>query len=115
GLLFRAPRPGEAPNVRSQRVQQTTQDSRPTQMLTTPIFWLLYVMFTLMATGGLMATAQLASVAQDYKISDVPVTLLGLTLAALPFALAIDRVLNGLTRPFFGRASDRLGRGRPMC
>ena len=76
-LIFRAPCTGEVPNVPSQRVQQTTQDSRLTQMLTTPIFWLLYVMFTMMATGGLMATAQLASVAKGYKIVDVPVTLLG--------------------------------------
>ena len=83
-------------------------------MLKTPIFWLLYVLFTLMATGGLMATAQLASVAKDYQIGDVPVTILGLTLAALPFALSIDRVLNGLTRPFFGWISDRLGRENTM-
>jgi OFA family oxalate/formate antiporter-like MFS transporter len=71
-------------------------------------------MFTMMATGGLMATAQLASMAEDYKIAGVPVTLLGVTLAALPFALAIDRVLNGLTRPFFGWVSDRLGRENTM-
>jgi len=113
-LLCRAPRPGEVPNVPSQWVPQTTQDSRPTQMLKTPIFWLLYGMFTLMATGGLMATAQLASVAKDYQIADVPVTLFGLTLAALPFALSIDRVLNGLTRPFFGWVSDWLGRENTM-
>lgn len=113
-LLFRAPHPGEVPQVQSQWVQQTTLDIRPAQMLTTPIFWLLYVMFTMMATGGLMATAQLASVAKDYKIADVPVTLLGLTLPALPFALSLDRVLNGLTRPFFGWISDRLGRENTM-
>ncbi len=113
-LIFRAPRTGEVLNVPSQRVPHTTQDRRPTQMLTTPIFWLLYVMFTMMATGGLMATAQLASVAKDYQIADVPVTIFGLTLAALPFALSIDRVLNGLTRPFFGWVSDRLGRENTM-
>ena len=67
-LIFRAPHPGEVPDVHNQWVQQTTQDRSPTQMLTTPIFWLLYIMFTMMATGGLMATAQLASVAKDYKI-----------------------------------------------
>jgi len=113
-LLLRAPRPGEVPAIRRQRVPQTTHNSRPTQMLTTPLFWLLYAMFTLMATGGLMATAQLASMAKDYQIADVPVTLGGLTLAALPFALAIDRVLNGLTRPFFGWILDRLGRENTM-
>jgi MFS transporter, OFA family, oxalate/formate antiporter len=113
-FIIRAPRRGEVPHVPRQRVLQTVQDSSPMQMLTTPLFWLLYGMFTLMATGGLMATAQLASVAKDYQIAEVPVTLGGLTLAALPFALSIDRVLNGVTRPFFGWISDRLGRENTM-
>jgi OFA family oxalate/formate antiporter-like MFS transporter len=113
-LFFRAPREGEVPKVRSKHVQQSKNDSTPTQMVRTPIFWLLYLMFTMMGTGGLMATSQLASMAADYQVATVPVTLLGLTLAALPFALAIDRVLNGLTRPFFGWVSDRLGRENTM-
>jgi OFA family oxalate/formate antiporter-like MFS transporter len=33
---------------------------------------------------------------------------------ALTFALAIDRVLNGLTRPFFGWVSDQIGRENTM-
>ena len=61
-----------------------------------------------------MATAQLAPIARDFKVGDVPVSLLGLTLPALTFALAIDRVLNGLTRPFFGWVSDRIGRELTM-
>lgn len=113
-LIFRAPREGEVPSVGSKRLQQSTRDSTPMQMVRTPIFWLLYLMFTMMATGGLMATAQIASMATDYKVANVPVTLLGLTLAALPFALAIDRVLNGLTRPFFGWVSDQIGRENTM-
>ncbi|PYS56314.1 MAG: oxalate/formate MFS antiporter [Acidobacteria bacterium] len=113
-LIFRAPREGELASVGSGRLQQSARDSTPMQMVRTPIFWLLYLMFTLMATGGLMATAQIASMATDYKVADVPVTLLGLTLAALPFALAIDRVLNGLTRPFFGWVSDQIGRENTM-
>lgn len=113
-LIFRAPREGEVPNVRSRHVQQSTRDTTPMRMVRTPIFWLLYLMFVMMGTGGLMATSQLASMAMDYKVANVPVTLLGLTLAALPFALAIDRVLNGLTRPFFGWVSDRLGRENTM-
>ena len=74
----------------------------------------MYVMFVLMAAGGLMATAQLAPIAKDFKIADVPVSLLGLTLPALTFALSIDRVLNGLTRPFFGWVSDHIGRENTM-
>jgi len=112
-FVFRAPRTGEVPVVVTP-VAQAKKDSTPMQVVKTPIFWLLYIMFTMMATGGLMATSQLASMAKDYKVADVPVTLLGLTLAALPFALSIDRVLNGLCRPFFGWVSDRIGRENTM-
>jgi OFA family oxalate/formate antiporter-like MFS transporter len=83
-------------------------------MIRTPVFWVMYLMFVLMAAGGLMATAQLAQIARDFRVADSPVTLLGLTLPALTFALSIDRVLNGITRPFFGWVSDRLGRENTM-
>jgi OFA family oxalate/formate antiporter-like MFS transporter len=83
-------------------------------MVQTPVFWVMYVMFVLVGAGGLMATAQLAPIAKDFKIIDVPVNLMGLVLPALTFALAIDRVLNGLTRPFFGWVSDQIGRELTM-
>jgi OFA family oxalate/formate antiporter-like MFS transporter len=86
----------------------------PRETLKSPIFWVMYLMFVLMAAGGLMATAQLAPIAKDFKVADIPVSLLGLTLPALAFALSIDRVLNGLTRPFFGWVSDRIGRENTM-
>jgi MFS family permease len=35
-------------------------------------------------------------------------------LPALPLALSIDRLANGLTRPFFGWVSDRIGRENTM-
>jgi len=71
-------------------------------------------MFVLVGAGGLMATAQLAPIASDFQIAKIPVSLLGLTLPALTFALSIDRVLNGLTRPFFGWVSDHIGRENTM-
>jgi OFA family oxalate/formate antiporter-like MFS transporter len=71
-------------------------------------------MFVLVGAGGLMATAQLAPIAKDFQIADIPVSILGLTLPALTFALSIDRVLNGLTRPFFGWVSDNIGRELTM-
>ena len=85
-----------------------------TQMIKTPVFWVMYVMFVLMAAGGLMATAQLAPIAKDFKIDTIPVSLVGITLPALTFALTIDRVLNGITRPFFGWVSDHIGRENTM-
>ena len=83
-------------------------------MVRSPIFWVMYVMFVLVGAGGLMATAQLAPIAKDFKVADVPVSLLGITLPALTFALSIDRMLNGVTRPFFGWVSDNIGRENTM-
>src|SRR5437763_10578281 len=111
-LLLRAPQPGEAPA--STRVQQSARDYTPLEMLAAAIFWLMYVMFVLVGAGGLMATAQLAPIATDFQVAKIPVSLLGLTLPALTFALSIDRVLNGLTRPFFGWVSDNIGRENTM-
>ena len=82
----------------------------PAEMLKTPVFWLMYLMFVMMAAGGLMATAQLGPIAKDFGVAAMPVSLVGITLPALTFALSIDRLLNGITRPLFGWVSDRIGR-----
>jgi OFA family oxalate/formate antiporter-like MFS transporter len=74
----------------------------------------MYLMFVLVGAGGLMATAQLAPIAKDFKVDNIPVSILGLTLPALTFALSIDRVLNGICRPFFGWVSDHIGRENTM-
>lgn len=91
-----------------------TRDYRTREMVRTPAFWIMYAMFVMVAAGGLMATAQLAPIARDFGVADVPVSALGLTLPALTFALSIDRILNGITRPFFGWVSDHIGRENTM-
>ncbi len=117
-LLERRRQPTAVPPERNRRyvapTRQTTVNYRPSEILKEPVFWIMYVMFVLMAAGGLMATAQLAPIAKDFKIADIPVSLIGITLPALTFALSIDRVLNGLTRPFFGWVSDHIGRENTM-
>jgi len=90
------------------------RDFTPLQMLSTPTFWVMYAMFIMMASGGLMATAQLAPIAEDFHVAKVPVSLLGLTLPALTFALSLDRLLKDVTRPFFGWVSDKIGREMTM-
>jgi OFA family oxalate/formate antiporter-like MFS transporter len=95
-------------------VRQSRRDYRPTEIVRKPVFWVMYAMFVMVAAGGLMATAQLGPIARDFKIMDVPVNIIGLVLPALTFALSIDRVLNGLTRPFFGWVSDKIGRELTM-
>jgi len=78
-----------------------------------PVFALMYIMFVLVGAGGLIVTANLAPIAKDLKIDTIPVTILW-TMPALTFAATIDRVLNGLTRPFFGWVSDHIGRENTM-
>jgi OFA family oxalate/formate antiporter-like MFS transporter len=112
-LLLRAPAQGEVP-IPATAVAQTRRDYSPTEVLKTPPFWVMYIMFVMVGAGGLMATAQLAPIAKDFKVDGVPVSILGLTLPALTFALSIDRVLNGLCRPFFGWVSDIIGRENTM-
>jgi len=113
-LFLRAPVAGDTPPPAPTGVQQARRDFAPSEVLRSPPFWVMYVMFVMVGTGGLMATAQLAPIAKDFKIDNVPVSILGLTLPALTFALSIDRVLNGFTRPFFGWVSDNIGRENTM-
>jgi len=114
GLMLKAPRAEDVATPVAPAVQQTRRDYMPTEVLKTPVFWVMYAMFVMVGAGGLMAIAQLAPIAADYKIADMPVSLLGLTLPALTFALTIDRVLNGVCRPFFGWVSDQIGRENTM-
>jgi OFA family oxalate/formate antiporter-like MFS transporter len=113
-FLMRAPQKEDLARVTVPETSQTTQDFTPVQMLKTPAFYLLYAMMTMVAMGGLMATAQLGPIAKDFKVGDSAVSLFGLTMAALPFALSLDRILNGITRPFFGWVSDHIGRENTM-
>ena len=83
----------------------------PGEMLRSPIFWLMFVMMTMMSTGGLMVVSNFKAFATDFGVANAVV----LGAAAIPLALTIDRVCNGLTRPFFGWVSDRLGRENTMA
>lgn len=94
--------------------RQSVGDFTPTQMAATPQFWLMYFMMAMVATGGLMAVAQLNPMATDFKVAKIPVTLLGLTMPALVFALSADRLVNGFCRPFWGWVSDQIGREGTM-
>ncbi len=92
----------------------TKVDYTTGQMLKMPVFWVLYVMFVLVASGGLMATAQLGPIATDYGLASLPVTLFGVTLPLLTMTLSIDNVANGITRPLCGFVSDKIGRENTM-
>lgn len=95
--------------------RQSPVDFASTEMASTPHFWLMYIMMTMVATGGIMATAQLALMANDFGVAQAKVSILGIMVVALPFAIAADRVINGLCRPFWGWVSDHIGREKTMA
>jgi MFS transporter, OFA family, oxalate/formate antiporter len=113
-LMLRAPQAADHVGLIASRVGQSQRDYAPAEVLKSVPFWLMYAMFVMVGTGGLMVTAQLAPVARDFGIDTVPVSILGLALPALGFALSLGLVLNGLSRPFFGWLSDRIGRENTM-
>jgi OFA family oxalate/formate antiporter-like MFS transporter len=96
----------------ARRLNQSARSFTSSEMLRSPIFWLMYFMFVLDAATGLMATAQLALIAKDFGVANIAI-LGGAT--ALSVALVVDNVMNGLARPFFGWVSDHLGRERTMA
>ena len=99
--------------LRAPRDRDTKESSRsfsPSEMLRTPIFWLMFLMMTMMSTSGLMVISQMGAFAKDFGLTSALI----FGLPVLPLALSIDRITNGLTRPFFGWVSDRVGRERTM-
>ncbi len=93
------------------KINTAAVDMTPLQMLRQPSFYLIYLMMTMLAFGGLVVTAQLNPIATSYHVDNVMVAF-GMT--ALVLAITVDRLLNGLTRPFWGWVSDLIGRENAM-
>ncbi len=110
--LLRAPEPGEVAGVAAPKVAQSARSYTPVQALSTPVFWLLYIMFVMVSASGLMATAQLAPIAKDFDVGSV-VVLAGFS--TLSLAGIVDNVCNGGARPLFGWISDNIGREYTMA
>jgi len=110
--LLRAPEPNELAGVAAPKVPVSARSFTPGEVLRSPIFWVMYVMFIIVAASGLMATAQIALIARDYNVANVAI-LGGAT--ALSVALIVDNVCNGFARPLFGWVSDNIGREYTMA
>jgi OFA family oxalate/formate antiporter-like MFS transporter len=114
-LFLRTPREGEVDAAPAFGQTVNAHDVSPGEMLRTPVFWLMFIMMSMMSTGGLMVITQFASFTKSFGITkETMVTILGFTMAAVPAALTFDRFTNGLTRPFFGWVSDSIGRENTM-
>jgi MFS transporter, OFA family, oxalate/formate antiporter len=90
---------------------QIRRSYTPREMLQSPIFWLLFIMMSMMSTSGLMVVSNVGPFANEYKVGQALV----LGMAALPLSLTLSRFTNGLTRPFFGWVSDHIGREATMA
>jgi oxalate/formate antiporter len=111
-LALRAPETGET--KASATIVQSRRDYTLIEAVQTPVFYVLFAMFILTVTGGLMAVAQLGPMSQDLGVKDTKVDLFFFAIAALPFALLLDRIMNGVSRTLFGWISDHIGRENTM-
>jgi OFA family oxalate/formate antiporter-like MFS transporter len=113
--LLRAPESDEITTMAAMAPPKVTQSARsytPGEVLASPVFWVLYVMFVMVSASGLMATAQIALIAKDFNVANT-ILLGGAT--ALSVALIVDNVANGAARPLFGWVSDYIGREYTMA
>ena len=110
--LLRPPVPGEVPSASAVKVLQSKTSSTPGQMLRSPVFWLLYLMFVMVSASGLMVAAQISLIAKDYGVAQ-SVILFGAT--TMIVSGVIDNLANGSARPFFGWVSDQIGREFTMA
>jgi OFA family oxalate/formate antiporter-like MFS transporter len=97
------------------KANQTAHGYTPGEVLRSPVFYVMYAMFVLVAAGGLTMAASMAPIAKDFKIEKEPVELFGLLMPALVFALSLNRIFDGIGRPFFGWLSDQIGREYTMA
>ncbi len=104
--------PGWAEKQKQVKVRTSSVDLTPKQMVSQGSFYVIYLMMTMVAFGGLVVTAQLKPIAKFYHVDQV---MMWGGLSALVIAIELDRVLNGLTRPFWGWVSDHLGRENTMA
>jgi len=105
------------PQVATAKVKpnQTAHGFTPLEVLRSPVFYVLYLMFVLIASGGLTMAASMAPIAKDLGIEKAPVALFGFAMPALVFALSLNRIFDGVGRPFFGWLSDQIGREHTMA
>jgi OFA family oxalate/formate antiporter-like MFS transporter len=110
--LLRSPEANELATAPASKVAQSAKGSSPKEVLTSPVFWLLYIMFVMVSASGLMAVAQLAPIAGDFQVAKVVV--FG-SLTTLSLAAIVDNICNGGARPLFGWVSDNIGREATMA
>jgi MFS transporter, OFA family, oxalate/formate antiporter len=95
------------------RANQSARSFSPREVITQPIFWVMYLMFLFVASGLLVLVANLKPIGVSLHMDKLPV--FGATATAMVFALTLNRVFDGIGRPTFGWISDKIGREYTMA
>jgi OFA family oxalate/formate antiporter-like MFS transporter len=81
------------------------------QMLSQKEFYIMYAMFVLVCSGGLMTTGNMSQIAKSLNVYDA--TVMGI--AIVPFVATLAGVTNAFARIMWGAVSDRFGREYTMA
>ena len=98
----------------SRNILQSARNFRPAEVLRTPVFWMIYLVYVAIASGGMVITAQLGPIARDFGLEKQMLVIMGATIPLLTFTISIDNFANGFTRPLSGFVSDAIGRENAM-
>jgi OFA family oxalate/formate antiporter-like MFS transporter len=92
---------------------QSARSFSPREVLSKPVFYVMYLMFLLVASGLLVLVANLKPIGLSLHMDKLPA--FGMTATAMTFALTLNRVFDGVGRPTFGWISDKIGREYTMA
>ncbi|MCX7171763.1 MAG: oxalate/formate MFS antiporter [Proteobacteria bacterium] len=112
-LILHHPPQGWLPKdwVQPKAVVQTRKDFTTPQMLSQKEFYIMYFMFLMVCTGGLMTTGNMSQIAKSLNVFDA--TFMGI--AIVPLTATIAGVTNAFARIMWGAVSDRFGREYTMA
>jgi OFA family oxalate/formate antiporter-like MFS transporter len=97
--------------VQPKAVVQTRRNFSAMQMVSQKEFYVMYVMFLMVCTGGLMTTGNMSQIAKSLNVFDAKV----MGIAIVPFVATLAGVTNALARIVWGTVSDRFGREYTMA
>lgn len=112
-LILHHPPKGWVPKdwVQPKAVAQTRRDFTSSQMMTQKEFYIMYFMFLMVCTGGLMTTGNMSQIAKSLNVFDAKV----FGIAIVPFVATVAGVTNAFARIMWGAVSDRFGREYTMA
>ena len=112
-LILRHPPKGWLPKdwVQPKAVVQTRREFTSAQMMSRKEFYIMYVMFLMVCTGGLMTTGNMSQIAKSLNVFDAEI----MGIAIVPLTATLAGVTNALARIMWGAVSDRFGREYTMA